>query len=242
VSIGNIFQRLLVALSSLTLLGCGGGSVGISEMEIAAMPESSLFRSSTTIENSNLAIAISPSGNSTSPSTSVTSTSFALTSDVGIEGGTLPTEYTCDGTGSSPALSWFNAPAGTRWFVLLMTTLPGDGTTKWNWVLHSIPATITSLAKNSSEVGTLGVGSDGPTVAYQPPCSQGPGTKVYTFTLYALSASPTLPDVATQVTGATLMQAISSITLGSTSLSLNYSRSTGAVISNSAANKLFLKP
>jgi phosphatidylethanolamine-binding protein (PEBP) family uncharacterized protein len=150
--------------------------------------------------------------------------SFSLTSDAGIDGGTLPVEYTCDGDGSSPALSWSNVPEGTKEFALMMTTLPGDGTTKWNWVLYGIPATTTSLAKNSNGVGILGVGSNGSTMAYEPPCSQGPGPKLFTFTLYALSEAPQLPDAADQVTGEVLTQAISSITLGSVSLSLSYTR------------------
>jgi phosphatidylethanolamine-binding protein (PEBP) family uncharacterized protein len=167
-------------------------------------------------------------GSSTTSNPSVVpSAAFSLTSDAGVEGGALPAEYTCDGTGFSPALSWSNAPEGTKEFALLMTTLPGDGTTKWNWVLYSIPGSTISLAKNSSGVGILGVGSDGPTMAYQPPCSQGPGAKLYTFTLYALSASPQLPGSSNQVTGAVLTQAISSITLGSVSLKLSYTRGTG---------------
>ena len=60
-------------------------------------------------------------------------------------------------------------------------------------------------------------------MAYDPPCSQGPGPKIYTFTLYALSASPDLP-AGEQVTGPALTNAISSITLGKASLSLGYSR------------------
>ena len=52
---------------------------------------------------------------------------------------------------------------------------PGDeGTTKWNWVLYDIPATATGLAKNTTGVGTLGIGHTG-TAAYEPPCSQGSG-------------------------------------------------------------------
>ena len=149
---------------------------------------------------------------------------FTLTSPAGADGGTMPAEYTCDGAGSSVPLSWSNAPSGTREFALMMTTLPGDGTTKWNWVLYGIPATTTALARNSSGVGTPGVGSDGPQAAYQPPCSQGPGAKLYTFTLYALSASPSLPGTASQVTGAVLTSAIANITLGSASLRLSYTR------------------
>ena len=152
--------------------------------------------------------------------------SFTLTSPVGADGGTLPAEYTCDGTGSTIALSWSNPPAGTREFALLMSTLPGDGTTRWNWVLYGIPGAASGLARDSFGVGTPGVGSDGPAAAYQPPCSQGSGARIYTFTVYALSASPQLPASPSEVTGAVLTDAITPITLGSASLSLSYSRTT----------------
>jgi phosphatidylethanolamine-binding protein (PEBP) family uncharacterized protein len=149
---------------------------------------------------------------------------FTLSSPAGPDGGTMSAEYTCDGAGSSIALSWSNVPSGTREFALMMTTLPGDGTTKWNWVLYGIPASATGLARNSSGVGTLGIGSDGPQAAYQPPCSQGPGAKVYAFTVYALSAPPSLPVPGPQVTGAILTAAIAPITIGAASLKLTYTR------------------
>lgn len=139
----------------------------------------------------------------------------------------MAVDYTCDGSGSSPALSWSNPPSGTQQFALLMTTLPGDGTTKWNWVLYHIAGSTRALGKDSDGLGTPGVGSDGPYVGYQPPCSQGPGAKVYTFTLYALSASPALP-ASGAVSGSTLGTAIAGITLGSATLNLNYSRPTNA--------------
>jgi phosphatidylethanolamine-binding protein (PEBP) family uncharacterized protein/Spy/CpxP family protein refolding chaperone len=149
---------------------------------------------------------------------------FSLTSDAVVDGGRLPAEYTCDSTGSSPALSWSGAPAGTEEFALLMTTLPGDGTTKWNWVLYGIPASTSSLARNTVGVGTVGTGSHGTIMTYDPPCSVGPGDKVYTFTLYALSGPPSLPGDASKVTGPVLTDAISSVTLGKASLDLTYAR------------------
>jgi len=149
---------------------------------------------------------------------------FALMSAVATEGGNLPADYTCDGTGSTPELSWTNVPAGTREFAMLMTTLPKDGGLKWNWVLYNIDGAVRTLKKDAFSVGTLGVGSDGPMAAYQPPCSQGPGTKLYTWTLYALSGTPQLP-ANTTVTGDVLTKAIASLTLGSASLTLGYDRS-----------------
>ena len=164
---------------------------------------------------------------------------FTLTSPAGVNGGTLQADYTCDGTGSTLPLAWSNAPTGTKEFALLMTTLPGDGTTKWNWVIYGVPASTTSLAKDTFLVGTLGVGSDAPGTVYDPPCSQGPGAKLYKYTLYALSGSPTFPVPATQVTGQMVTDAISGITLGSASLNLNYTRPAAAT--GSSANCLYIR-
>jgi phosphatidylethanolamine-binding protein (PEBP) family uncharacterized protein len=168
--------------------------------------------------------AVSCGGNTQPAQTAGNTSDFTLTSDAGVDGGTMSVDYTADGSGSSPALSWSNAPEGTREFALMMTTIPVDGATKWNWVLYGIPGTTTSLAKNGSGAGIVGVGSHGNSLAYQPPASQGPGPKLYTFTVYALSESPQLPGSPDQVTGEVLTRAISSITLGSASLDLTYTR------------------
>jgi phosphatidylethanolamine-binding protein (PEBP) family uncharacterized protein len=90
-------------------------------------------------------------------------------------------------------------------------------------VLFNIPATATGLAQGATGIGTLGVSHRG-IAAYEPPCSQGPGSKGYTFTLHALSAPPSLPSGSYPVTGEALTRAIAPITLGSASLSLSYTR------------------
>ncbi len=115
-----------------------------------------------------------------------------------------------------------------------MTTLPGDGSTKYNWVLYGLSPTRSGLDNNTWGVGTAGVGSDGPVAAYQPPCSQGPGAKLYTFTLYALSASPSLSAGGSVVTGEALLQAMAPVTLGTATLNVSYSR-TSASSGSSAA-------
>ncbi len=149
---------------------------------------------------------------------------FSLVSDAGADGEILPIEYTCDGSSSSPALSWSNIPDGTKEFALMMSTIPVDGSTKWSWVVYGIPTSTASIEKNNKTVGTTGVGSHKTIAEYQPPCSQGPGLNKYTFTLYALSASPELPDDPLQVTGEVLTKAISNITLDSANLNLHYQR------------------
>jgi hypothetical protein len=147
-----------------------------------------------------------------------------LASPVAVEGGTLPADDTRNGMGSTIALSRSNAPARAREVTLMMTTLLGDGTTKWNWVLYGIPGTTGGLAPRGAGVGTLGVGSDGPAAAYQPRCSQGSGAKIHTVTIYALSASSRLSVPVNEVTGPLFTSAIAFITLDSASLNLSDTR------------------
>ncbi len=194
---GNILGLLAVALLAAGIAACGSGS---SDTGTAAT--------------------------STTTTPAIPSGTFTITSSAGVEGGSLPSDYTCDGTASSPPLAWADAPAGTKEFALLMTTVPAPGTLKYNWVLSGIPAGTTSLARNTSGVGTAGVGSDGPTASYQAPCSQGSGLKNYTFTLYALSATPSLSVAAKAVTGDVLGSAIAAITIGTSQLNLGYARGT----------------
>ena len=223
-------------IGNYTVSCTGGGTTrtasgAASPITVTALINGTTYSCSVAASNS-AGTGVSSTAVSVTP-TAPTSSGFSLTSSVGAEGGTLPSDYTCDGTGSSPALSWSNPPAGTQQFALLMTTLPGDGTTKWNWVLHDIPGAVRSLGKDSFGLATPGVGSDGPYVGYQPPCSQGPGAKTYTFTLYALSASPNVTGSGA-VNGSTLTAAISGITLGTAVLNLNYTRPTNASGSSAA--------
>ena len=158
------------------------------------------------------------------PVSAVNGSVFTLTSEAGTDGGTVPAEYTCDGAGSTMELSWDNTPEGTKEFAVMMTTLPGDGTTKWSWVMYGIPGNVTGLSKNSTGVGINGVGSHSPRPGYNPPCSQGPGAKVYTITVYALSSAPAIPGDPGQVTGPVLSKAISSLTIRTASINMSYTR------------------
>ena len=168
--------------------------------------------------------------------TPVTSGTLTLSSPAAIEGGTLPQAFTCDGGKLSVPLTWKGAPSTTKSFTVLMTTLPGDGTTKWNWVLYNIPAATTRLTVNTSGVGVLGAADDGAGNAYAPPCSQGPGAKVYSFTLYALSDNLTFTQSASQITGKVVTDALKSVTLSSSTLNVSYTRNTTAPVGVAATN------
>jgi phosphatidylethanolamine-binding protein (PEBP) family uncharacterized protein len=155
----------------------------------------------------------------------VCETPFTFTSTAFEDGGTLPVVYTCDdaGGGVSPPLAWSGAPEGTVEYALMMTTFALDGT-KWNWVVFHIPTTVTSLAQATVGVGVAGLSSDGPELRYYPPCSTGPGAKTYTFTLYALSETPTFAVPESEVNGEILTSAIGPLTIASRHVNLSYTR------------------
>jgi len=100
----------------------------------------------------------------------------------------LPAAFTGDGEGLSPPLQWAGAPAATQGFAVIMDHDAPDGEKKGYWTLYEIPRTVTSLPKDSQQIGKRGVGFKG-AVGYEPPNSKGPGAKTYVITLYAL-ASP----------------------------------------------------
>lgn len=151
---------------------------------------------------------------------------FILSSAVVKEGGALPAEFTGDGAGISPPLEWRGAPAGTQSFAVVMDHLAPGNEMKCYWTLWDIPATATSLPKNSREIGKLGAGFKG-ALGYEPPHSQGPGEKRYTIHLYALSAAPQLP-AGRNVTRDTLLAAIKDLVLDSADLNVTYTRPGGA--------------
>ncbi|MBZ4194010.1 MAG: hypothetical protein LAE24_06855 [Candidatus Contendobacter sp.] len=123
----------------------------------------------------------------------------------------------------SPPLAWTGAPSGTVEFAITATTLAVDGK-KWNWVLYGIPASVTSLAANTTGIGTTGASTDSPDLKFYPPCSSGSGPRIYTFTLYALSTKPTFST--SPVSGAVLADAIGPVTIGSRQMSVTYTFAT----------------
>lgn len=99
-------------------------------------------------------------------------TNFILTSPVMIEGGAMPGEHSCDGHAGSPPLAWSGVPVGTKSLALVMTTIPADGVTKYNWLLYNLSANRQALEAATFGVADYGVGSDGPVPGYQPPAAK----------------------------------------------------------------------
>ena len=173
--------------------------------------------------------AISSGATGGSPAATPTSSaapamgSFAVSSPVVTAGGTLPVAYTCDGAAESPPLAWSGAPAGTVSFAVVMHTQPPDGDAHWYWVLYDIASGVDHLDANAAPPATVGTNSVNGRNEYAPPCSQGPGPKTYTFTVYALSARPDLTD-ATKVSRPVLLAALEGHVLAQATMDVTYSR------------------
>ena len=178
------------------------------------------------IAGSLAACGINPLPQSTAINSAITTEgkNFTLTSPEVVEGGTLPTEYTCDGDSATLGLNWSGAPAGTQSYVVIMHHVASPQDIHWYWVLYNLPADVTSLTKNSQGVGTLGNNSVNGKTEYAPPCSKGPGPKVYTYTVYALSSQPQFSVPASEVSRQVLLDAIQDITLASAELNVTYTR------------------
>jgi hypothetical protein len=148
---------------------------------------------------------------------------FLLNSPAFTHHGALPAEFTGDGDGVSPPLKWSNVPPGTKCFALHLWHKPNASgeEVKSYWVITNIPAAVTSLEKNSREVGVIGL-NDKKRNGYDPMNSKGPGVKEYHITMYALSAEPRL--AADRFNRAELLEAIKDITLAESTLSYTYER------------------
>ncbi len=145
------------------------------------------------------------------------------------EGGSLPIDFTCDGKGVSPSLSWSDVPAETQSLVLIMDTVPGplrpgetDIGNHFYLTIFNIPPTVTSIAAGASNVGVLGQNFQGKKLGYTPPCSQGPGSKKYTFYLYALNSR--LSISAALATEKSLRELMVGKVLATSELNVFYSR------------------
>lgn len=115
--------------------------------------------------------------------------------------GSIPAEYTCDGSDISPELSWSGVPANARSLVLIVDDpdAPDPAAPKmtWvHWVLYNIPATAAGLAKgiesNDLPAGTLEGINDWRRTGYGGPCPP-KGRHRYFHKLYALDT--VLPDL-----------------------------------------------
>jgi Raf kinase inhibitor-like YbhB/YbcL family protein len=100
------------------------------------------------------------------------------------DGGSIPSEFTCDGKNISPQLSWENIPTETKSFALVSDDPDAFG--GWiHWLVYDIPNNVRAIEKNSLPAGAKQVENDFGKKPYGGPCPPS-GTHRYFFRLYAL--------------------------------------------------------
>jgi len=159
---------------------------------------------------------------------STIASNLTLTSPDFVNNGNLPKDFTCDGTGISPPFKWSNVPSNAQSLLLIMDTVPGplrpgevDIGNHYYLNIFNIPVTANSIASNATNIGTFGKNFQGK-IGYTPPCSQGPGSKIYNIYLFALSEKLSINS--SEATGALLLKAIEGKVISSTKMSVNYTR------------------
>jgi Raf kinase inhibitor-like YbhB/YbcL family protein len=155
------------------------------------------------------------------PQTPKTVAKLVVSSPAFEAGGELPAEFTCDGASASPPVEWSGAPEGTRCFALNVWHVPGPGGLKSYWVVYNIPADVTGLPKNATNIGVDGINDKG-RKGYDPMCSKGPGAKKYHITVHALSEE--LKPSRRGLNRAELLEAIQSTELAQGTLTFTYTR------------------
>jgi phosphatidylethanolamine-binding protein (PEBP) family uncharacterized protein len=178
-----------------------------------------LFRS--TIKN---AAQVTSSSTSENNRGNLTVTSSDISSS-----GVLDKSTTCDGAGTSPQVSWSGYPDATRSFYVTMDTVPGPprpgevvSPDHSYFNLYNIPSDVHSIASGNLSPGTVGQSFKNKKFGYEPPCSQGPGAKIYTISVYALSSVITIDSV--NATQSAISSAIQGKILAQGKISATYSR------------------
>jgi len=139
--------------------------------------------------------AKSGDGTSTTNPTAAVDT-MTVTSPAFTDGGTIPTEFTCSGTGTMPALSWSTPPAGTKELALLVFD-PDAGT---NGFVHSlewgIDPAVTGTSHGPVMTGVRGMNGRG-SEGWVPPCPPPGAPHHYEFNVFALSKPSEIAPTAT---------------------------------------------
>jgi Raf kinase inhibitor-like YbhB/YbcL family protein len=145
-------------------------------------------------------VAALPAAAQPAPGAAPPAPQMVLTSTAFPDGGVIPVKFSqaapgaAPGEGTSPALSWTNAPPATRSFVLHMHDLEvaRNRTTEdqLHWLVWSIPPTTTSLPEGVQRGARLPDGSR--QTSATGPVYRGPGAGAagpmhhYTFEIFAL--------------------------------------------------------
>ncbi len=122
--------------------------------------------------------------------------SMKLTSPAFWHNGKIPSEYTCDGSDTSPELNIADVPKNAKSLVLINDDPDAPVGTWDHWIVFNIPPTTKKIEKGEEPEGVGGKNSWGRT-GYGGPCPPS-GVHRYFFKLYALDIELGLKEGATK--------------------------------------------
>lgn len=113
-----------------------------------------------------------------------------------------PYGFGCSGGNVSPAISWKNAPSGTKSFVLTMYDKDAPTGLGWmHWVVVNIPANVSKLPENALPQGALTTLTDGGKTGYMGACPPRGQKHRYEIKVTAVNVE-TLPNITENATPA----------------------------------------
>ena len=169
--------------------------------------------------------------------TSALASDFKLTStdvkaDAKIGNHFVFSSFGCTGDNVSPALTWKNAPKGTKSFAVTMYDPDAPtGSGWWHWLAFNIPADTTALPSGAGAAdgaalphGTIQSRTDFGAAGYGGPCPPtGDKAHRYIFTVFALKTEA-LPVVDANSPGAMVGYFLNANTIAKTSLTAKFGR------------------
>jgi Raf kinase inhibitor-like YbhB/YbcL family protein len=137
------------------------------------------------------------------------------------DGQSIPKQFTCDGDGKPPPLSWEGVPVGTAALALVVDDPDAPRGTFVHWVVLDLPVATSEVNAGALPSGAIQATNSAARASYSPPCPPS-GTHHYRFTVSALSQPTGLRD-GTELE--TALQAIESVTTAHGRLVGTYARS-----------------
>ncbi|HEX7042325.1 MAG TPA: YbhB/YbcL family Raf kinase inhibitor-like protein [Patescibacteria group bacterium] len=126
------------------------------------------------------------------PKKSTMKLGMQITSNAFKNNESIPSKYSCDGTGIHPQLSFLDAPLLTRSMVLIVDDPDAPSGTFVHWVVYNIPSSTKEIEEGKEVIGATNGKNSAGREGYFAPCPPN-GAHRYFFKLYALDSVLPLP-------------------------------------------------
>jgi len=112
-----------------------------------------------------------------------------VTSAAFVTSGAIPSEFSCDGTGSAPPLAWSGVPSEARSLAILVEDPDTGHGTFTHWLITGIKPSMTALtADDGPPDGAISASNDDGGAGYTGPCPSS-GRHRYFFRVFALDTT-----------------------------------------------------